>query len=227
MQDSWEDSDDEAAKKPAAPTGPAPPVRQKGITKSKIAEKEAAERAKLEAAIARNQEDPQEKRKREMQMQMAADLESARSLFGDAKLAEAVGVDNPLHAVPNPRTKQDFKELSDAISKAIVDAHGNKPLYPSFVEEMVRSLCVPLKHLDAKTVNSTLTALTSEKQKQEKEASGTGKKGKKGKPQLGTVGAGAAKSAVTGRGYAADLEAHDVAMDDEFDDFVSDLVDSL
>ena len=220
-QDSWEDSDEEAAK-PAAPTGPPPPVRQKGITKSKIAEKEAAEKAKLEAALASQQEDPRERRKLELQMQMAQDLESARSLFGDAKLADAVGgSDNPLNAVQNPKTKQDYKELSDAISKAIVDAHGSKPLYPYFVEELVRSLCLPLKHLDAKQVNSSITALSNEKQKQEKDAQGGGKKGKKGKPQLGTVGAGAAKSAVTGRGYAADLEAHDMAMDDDFDDFVS------
>lgn len=230
-QDSWEDSDDDeavAAKKAAAAAaanGPAPPVRQKGITKAKIAEKEAAERAKLEAALANSQEDPREKRKRELQAQMAQDLEAARSLFGDAKVADAIGggggSDNPLNAVQNPRTKQDWQKLAEAISKSIVDSHSTKPLYPTFVEELVRSLCLPLKHLDVKQVNSTITALSNEKQKQEKDAQGTGKKGKgKGKPQLGVVGAGAAKAAVGGRGYAADLEAHDVAMDDDFDDFV-------
>lgn len=48
-QDSWSASDDDEPKKAAAPTGPAPPVRAKGITKQKIAEKEAAERERAEA----------------------------------------------------------------------------------------------------------------------------------------------------------------------------------
>lgn len=156
---------------------------------------------------------------------MAQDLESARTLFGDAKVSEAIGgssSDNPLNAVQNPRTKQDFEELAEAITKAIVDKFGQKPLYNHFADRLARGICLPLKHLDVKQVSSTINTLSNDKQKQEKEASGLGKKGKgKAKPQLGAVGAGAAKSAVTGRGYSADLEAHDVAMDDDFDDFVS------
>ena len=44
-QDAWDASDSE--KKVVKPTGPPPPIRQKGITKMKIAEKEAAEKARL------------------------------------------------------------------------------------------------------------------------------------------------------------------------------------
>jgi hypothetical protein len=54
LQESWEESDEEEDKKPAQPSGPAPPVRRKGITKQKIAEKEAEEalkRADLEARV--------------------------------------------------------------------------------------------------------------------------------------------------------------------------------
>jgi translation initiation factor 3 subunit J len=49
-QDDWDASEDEAPA-PVA-TGPAPPVRQKGITKQKIAEKEAMERAAAEKRAA-------------------------------------------------------------------------------------------------------------------------------------------------------------------------------
>lgn len=48
LQDDWDASEDEEEKKPAKPAGPPPPVRAKGITKMKIAEKEAAERAAAE-----------------------------------------------------------------------------------------------------------------------------------------------------------------------------------
>lgn len=51
-QDDWDASDDEKPA-PVKPTGPPPPVRAKGITKQKIAEKEAAEKARLESIAAR------------------------------------------------------------------------------------------------------------------------------------------------------------------------------
>lgn len=50
LQDDWDASDEEAPK--ATPSGPAPPIRKKGITKLKIAEKEAQEQAKIEARAA-------------------------------------------------------------------------------------------------------------------------------------------------------------------------------
>lgn len=52
-QDDWDASSDDEKKAAPKPTGPAPPVRQKGITKQKIAEKEAAERARLEEIASR------------------------------------------------------------------------------------------------------------------------------------------------------------------------------
>lgn len=206
LQDSWEDSDEDenANKAAAAPSGPAPPIRQKGITKAKIAEKEAQEQERLRAAQARASEDPLVKKQREMKLQMENDLESARSLFGGATIgangAAALGED-PLLAHADARTKADFEAFAEALSKYIIDTHGGKPLYPHFVEQFVRSLCMPMKDLDVKKCASTLTALGNEKQKLAKE--GTGKKGAKGKkPQLGTVAGtgGGAKTAVMGRG---------------------------
>ena len=184
-------------------------MRQKGITKAKIAEKEAAEQAKLEAALAASKEDPLEKKRRDMQMSIAADIDAASKLFGDASLADLpasakkdiVAAANPLLAVPNPRTKADFEKLSDSLSKAMIDLYGNKPLYPEFLKHFVRNLAMPCKDIDVKAAASALSALGNEKQREAKEA--TGKKGGKGKgkPQLGTVAGGAgAKAGVTGRG---------------------------
>lgn len=180
-------------------------MRQKGITKAKIAEKEAAEKAKLQAALERERENPAERRKREMQMQIQQDIENARSLFGESTLesgaaSSAGAASNPLTSVENPRTKADFDKLADNISKSIVELYGNKPLFAGFVESLCRSLNVPLKDLDVKKVASTLTALGNEKQQAAK--GGAKKGGKKGKPQLGTVagGGGGAKTAVQGRG---------------------------
>lgn len=213
VKDSWEDSDEE---KPVTPSGPAPPVRQKGITKAKIAEKEAAEKAKMQALLERDQEDPAARRARELAQQMQQDLENAQSLFGESTISESTG-GNPLTSVPNPRTKQDYDALAENIAKAVVDLYGAKPLFPGFVESLCRALNVPLKDLDVKKVASTLSALGNEKQQA---AKGPAKKGKKGKPSLGTVagGGGGAKTAVAGRGYSADLARHDEAMDDDYDD---------
>lgn len=225
VKSDWDASDDDEKPKPVAETKPAGPIRQKGITKAKIAEKEAAERAKLEALLESSKEDPMEKKRREMQMAIAADLDAASALFGDASISNGdavAGTSNPLLAIPKPKTKNDFEELSDLLSKAIIDLHGNKPLYAHFVDHFVRNIAMPLKDLDVKKAASTLTALGNEKQRQAKEASGAGKKGGKGKakPSLGAVAAGNAKAGVAGRGYSADLDAHDTAMDDDFDDFM-------
>ncbi|KAL7006070.1 Translation initiation factor 3 subunit J component [Cystobasidiomycetes sp. EMM_F5] len=225
VKESWEDSDEEEVAKPVA-TGPPPPIRQKGITKAKIAAKEAEEIARIQQQSERDNEDPAARKEREIRMQMEADLENAKSLFGGASLSNGDAATegnsiSSLISLANPKTKADFEQLSDALSKQIVDLYENKPLYAHFVEHFSRQLCLPLKDLDVKKVASTLTALGNEKQKQAKEASGAGKKGKgKGKPQLGAVAAGSAKAGVTGRGFAADLDAHDTALDNDYDDFM-------
>lgn len=219
LQDSWEDSDNEAPPKPSESTkGPAPTVRQKGITRAKIAEKEAAEAARLKQLEEEEDEDPAEKKRRERQMQMQQDLENARSLFGDATIAAAAAAaagstngssllnggdtsNNALAAFPNPKAKEDFDALSETLAKQMISLYGNKPLYPYFMENFVRAVCMPLENLDVKKCASTLTTLANEKQRLAKEA--TGKKGGKGKakPSLGVVGgSGGAKTGVTGRG---------------------------
>jgi len=201
-QESWEDSDDEeeAAKKAAAAAAnkPAPPLRQKGVTKAKIAEREAAEAAKLQERLARESEDPRERKKREMQQQIAQDLENARALLGDSVISDTVaagGVSldgSPFAAFPNPKTKDDMEQFAAALSKHIIDNYSNKPLYHHFCEAFVKSLVQPLKDLEVRKCASALTVVANEKQRIAREA--TTKKGKaKGKPQLGAVGSGGNK----------------------------------
>lgn len=82
IKDDWDASDDE---KPAAPAAPKGPIRQKGITKQKIAEREAAERAEAEraAAEAAAEADPAARRKAARERELRADIDNAKGLFGD------------------------------------------------------------------------------------------------------------------------------------------------
>lgn len=106
-QEDWDASDDEdAEKKDAKPAGPAPPVRAKGITKQKIAEREAADKARAAEIAARvsahlfgrahehrradlarafvrqRDDDPQARKAREKAAMLKADLANAADLFG-------------------------------------------------------------------------------------------------------------------------------------------------
>jgi translation initiation factor 3 subunit J len=82
-----------------------------------------------------------------------------------------------------PRTKEDFQNLSTRIIETIIKRHQGKPLYPSFVEMHVRELAKPLNVIEVRKAASTLTALSNEKQKEQKDKS-SGKK--KTKPVLGS-----------------------------------------
>lgn len=172
------------------------------MTKAKIAEREAAEAAKLQERLAMQAEDPRERKKREMQQQIAQDLENARALLGDTAISEAVaGSDgSPFAAFPNPKTKDDMEAFAVSLAKYLTDHYSNKPLYPVFAEAFVKNLAQPLKDLDVRKCASALTIVANEKQRQAREA--TTKKGKgKSKPQLGAVGSGGNKAAMAGRGY--------------------------
>ena len=87
-----------------------------------------------------------------------------------------------------PRTKEDFQELSNKIIEYIIKRHQNKPLYPTFVEYHVRELSAPLKDVEVRKASSALTTLANEKQKEQREKT-IGKKKTKGatKPVLGSA----------------------------------------
>lgn len=87
-----------------------------------------------------------------------------------------------------PRTKEDFQNLSDRIIEFVIKRHRDKPLYSSFVEHHARALAVPLKDVEVRKVASSLTTLANEKQKEQRDkASGKKKPKAASKPGLSGV----------------------------------------
>jgi len=202
----WEESSEE--EKPA-PSGPLPPVRKKTTLKQRLAQKEAAEAAR----IARGQFEPdelaemhpQERARLEKERELQADLKHASDLFGDM----AVGGSSIQDLMRlNPKTKEEFQTLSNLIMEHIIKRHQSKPLYQQFVEMHVRDLAQPLKDVEVRKAASALTTLANEKQKEAKDKA-SGKK--KAKPSAkSTLGAGKVAGKI-------DTQAYVEALDD-FDD---------
>lgn len=86
-----------------------------------------------------------------------------------------------------PRTKEDFVDLSDKIVEYIIKRHQTKPLYPSFVEHLVRELAMPLRDVEVRKAASALTTLANEKQKEQKDKTSGKKKKGSAKPVLGAA----------------------------------------
>ncbi|WAR56276.1 hypothetical protein PtB15_7B122 [Puccinia triticina] len=215
VKDDWEASESEDEKNKNEPAKPKGPVRNKGITKMKIAEKEAEEALRLaeQEALAQQAADPVLRKKLEQTRTIQSDMENARGLFGDAVVSNPSTSEDPMKM--DPKTKADFETMSSALAQLIVSKHGNKPLYPLFVEHFFRQLSEPLGDVQTRKTASILTTIANEKQRAAKDA----KKGKgKLKPTLG--GGGVSAVAKGGRGVNADLEVYDQALDDEFDDFM-------
>ncbi|KAL8293069.1 hypothetical protein RQP46_000763 [Phenoliferia psychrophenolica] len=206
-KEDWDASDDEDDKK-AAPvaTGPAPPVRAKGITKQKIAEREAADRAKAAEIAARRDDDPQARKAREKAAILKADMANASDLMGGLNLGE------PDLLSMRCQTGGDFDELAAALAERLLSKHGDKPLYAKFVENFVKQLCAPLSDQDVKRAATGLTTLANEKQKAAKDAAGGKKKKGAAKPGLG-----ASKTVGSGR---ADTSLYEETLDDDYDDFM-------
>lgn len=147
-------------------------MRAKGITKQKIAEKEAAEKARVEALQQNASDDPAARRQREKAAQLRADLDNAAALFGGTSVS---GGDEDPFSMPT-RTKDEFDAFANALAQRVMDKCGNSPLYAVGVESLARALVQPLKDIDTRKVASTLTAVANEKQRAQKDAQGGGKK---------------------------------------------------
>ncbi|KAH9819074.1 eukaryotic translation initiation factor 3 subunit J [Melampsora americana] len=215
VKDDWEASEDSDNEKKPEPTKPKGPVRNKGITKMKIAEKEAEEASRLAELQAKAEEeaDPILRKKREQQRTVEADMENARGLFGDAVISS--GSEDPMKM--NPKTKEDFEAMSTALAKVIISKHGSKALYPTFLEHFIRQLAAPVSDVHARKAASALTTIANEKQRIARDAKKGGKGGKV-KPTLGGVVGTGASALKGGRGAMADLEVYDQALDDAYDD---------
>lgn len=194
----WEESSEEEEDKPTP--APVAPPKKKGTLKIKLAEKEA-EKARRKAAGDDDDDndddanydsdavlDPREKARRDKEKELQADLNNATELFGAAALGGSSSKELDHLISFQPRTKEDFQELSNQIIEYIIKRHQNKPLYPTFVEHHVRELSAPLKDVEVRKAASALTTLANEKQKEQREKT-IGKKKTKGaaKPVLGSA----------------------------------------
>ncbi|KAM6490572.1 translation initiation factor eIF3 subunit [Amanita muscaria] len=208
----WEESsEDEDEEKPAAAAAPVAPPKKKGTIKAKIAEKEAQKAAKK----AENDEDgydsdeildPREKAKRDREREIKADLHNAAELLGAAALGGTDSSDLDWLISFQPRTKEDFQQLSSKLTEFLIKRHQDKPLYASFVEHHVKELAQPLKDVEVRKAASGLTTLANEKQREQRDkTSGKKKPGKAAtKPALGSVKAGS----------KLDTKVYDEALDD-------------
>jgi translation initiation factor 3 subunit J len=204
----WEESsDDEVKDKPAAAAGPAP--KKKGTLKQKLAEKEAARRARLAAggSDAEYDEDavldPREKARLEKERELESDLSHARDLLDTTTLkGSSADVDLDKILKSSPQSKEDFVALSDAIIAYIVKRHQDKPLYATFVEHHARALAMPLRDVDVRKAASGLTTLANEKQREK--TSGKKKPKSATKPVLGASKVG----------NKLDTTVYDEALDD-------------
>jgi len=214
--DDWDVSEDEA---PASTAAPVAPPKKKGTLKQKIAEKEAAKAARGDLFDSEPEEDDvdqAEKRRLDRERELAADLKNAADLLGANGIAngKAAAVPAELEEIvkANPKTKEEFQQLSTLIYERLIKPHESKPLFATFVELHVRELAQSLRDVDVRRAASALTTLANEKIKEKQQ---TGKKKTKAaaKPILG-----AAKTV-----NKIDTSVYEESLDDfgkETDDFM-------
>ncbi|KAJ3557947.1 hypothetical protein NM688_g1199 [Phlebia brevispora] len=185
----WEDSDEEEDEKPKT-TAVAPP-KKKGTLKAKLAEKAALKAAQQDEEPEYDEDavlDPREKAKRDKERELNSDISNAAELLGAAAFggSSSKELDNLISA--QPRTKEDFVDFGNQIIEVIIKRHQSKPLYPAFVEHLVRELAMPLRDVEVRKAASALTTLANEKQKEQRDKTGGKKKAKAAaKPSLGSA----------------------------------------
>ncbi|EPQ52597.1 translation initiation factor eIF3 subunit [Gloeophyllum trabeum ATCC 11539] len=209
----WEESSsEEEEKKPPASTTTAPP-KKKGTLKQKLAEKEAAKKAKGDDDIYDEDEvlDPREKARRDKERELNADLANAADLLGAAALGGTSSKELDALLTFNPRTKEDFLDFSHRVFELLIKRLQDRPLYSSFVEHHVREIAGPLKDVEVRKAASALTTLANEKQKEQRDKASGKKKKAAAKPTLGSA-------KVVSK---LDTSAYDEGMDDfGADDFM-------
>ncbi|XP_077328818.1 eukaryotic translation initiation factor 3 subunit J [Lithobates pipiens] len=183
VKDNWDD-EEEAANKAAAQTE-SQKVESKASEKKKlnekIKEKEKLLKKKQEELKKRIEEpepEPEElspeeqlaEKLRLKKLQEEADLELAKEAFGE--VTNVSGID-----AMNPSSRDDFTEFGRLLKEKITQ-YEKSLYYPTFLEALLRDICISLEVDDLKKVSNTLSVLCSEKQKQEKQ--NKAKKKKKG-----------------------------------------------
>ncbi|KAJ8247822.1 hypothetical protein GJAV_G00250910 [Gymnothorax javanicus] len=172
VKDNWDDDEEEEeqdkVKKPEVKTE-APKKKTPGTK----------ERKKLNPTIVPENLTPEEQAAEKLRMkrlQEASDLELANDAFG---VTNSVPVGSTVTGIDAlcPSSKDDFMELSRMLKEKI-SQYERSVYYSSFLESLLRDLCISLEVEDLKRISNSLTVLLNEKQKQEKQIKA--KKKKKG-----------------------------------------------
>ncbi|KAF8467674.1 translation initiation factor eIF3 subunit-domain-containing protein [Kalaharituber pfeilii] len=220
LPDSWdqaEDSEAEREKAEKASKAAAEAAANKKSKTERIADHKAASAARKAAEeaerLARENETPEERRRRLQQEEIENDLKHAVDLFagvtvedraggpdttkGDDAKRKAISLTDPkdpartidLSVLPifNPSTKKQFTDLQE-ILVPLLGANIRKAHYPLFVQEMTRLLVKDMSSEHIRKVASTCTTLANEKLKEEKAAE-KGTKKTKGSKKTSLVGA--------------------------------------
>ncbi|NXA55822.1 EIF3J factor, partial [Nothocercus julius] len=132
-------------------------------------------------------------------------------MFSSMLMSLLAGVNNTcgLDAM-NPSSKDDFTEFGKLLKEKITQ-YEKSLHYASFLEALVRDVCISLEIDDLKKITNTLTVLCSEKQKQEKQS-------KAKKKKKGVVPGGGLKA--TMKDDLADYGGYDGEYVQEFEDFM-------
>ncbi|XP_010144827.1 PREDICTED: eukaryotic translation initiation factor 3 subunit J, partial [Eurypyga helias] len=208
--DNWDDEEEEEEAKEAE-TKREPKVSEKKKIAEKIKEKEKLQKKKQEE-LKKRLEAPEEQRELTPEEQLAdklrlkklqeeSDLELAKETFG---VNSTCGID-----AMNPSSKDDFTEFGKLLKEKITQ-YEKSLHYASFLEALVRDVCISLEIDDLKKITNTLTVLCSEKQKQEKN--------KAKKKKKGVVPGGGLKA--TMKDDLADYGGYDGEYVQDFEDFM-------
>jgi len=175
--------------------------------------------------------DPNARKARTRAAEIAADMDSAATLFGSSSLNgrlfsplllyqpsnadTEIYIDDPLSM--NCSSKDDFTVLAETLSDLLIEKHSSSPHFTHFVEQFSRSLLTPVKPEDAKKVRVAIAKVVEEKEKAAKNG-GKGV-GIGGKPSLGTgkaLARGKEDLSSFGEALDDDVAANDYDPDDDF-----------
>uniref|UniRef100_A0A2R8PKT7 Eukaryotic translation initiation factor 3 subunit J n=1 Tax=Callithrix jacchus TaxID=9483 RepID=A0A2R8PKT7_CALJA len=136
-------------------------------------------------------------------LQEESDLELAKETFG---------VNNTVFGIDamNPSSRDDFTEFGKLLKDKITQ-YEKSLYYASFLEVLVRDVCISLEIDDLKKITNSLTVLCSEKQKQEKQS-------KAKKKKKGVVPGGGLKA--TMKDDLADYGGYDGGYVQDYEDFM-------
>ncbi|KAI6077883.1 Eukaryotic translation initiation factor 3 subunit J isoform X1 [Aix galericulata] len=212
VKDNWDDEEEEEEAKETE-IKQEPKVSEKKKIAEKIKEKEKQQKKKQEE-LKKRLEAPEEHRELTPEEQLAdklrlkklqeeSDLELAKETFG---VNNTCGID-----AMNPSSKDDFTEFGKLLKEKITQ-YEKSLHYASFLEALVRDVCISLEIDDLKKITNSLTVLCSEKQKQEKQS-------KAKKKKKGVVPGGGLKA--TMKDDLADYGGYDGEYVQDFEDFIT------